>query len=1758
MFERFTEKTLKVIMMAQEESRRMDQNFVGTEQILLGLCGEGTGIAARVLRAHDIRLKDLRATVLGIIGKGSGNVSVEIPFTLRAKKLLEASWNIARDMEHTYIGTEHLLLGLLEVDGAVAKQVLSKHNVDLEKIRIDVLDFVQTAKKHQQMTSANQAHSPPPPSAQTSAEVHPDPMVESGNAVKSQALVRSAKGPIDSQSAKEQVAKSNVADLFSDHAIIAMQLAQQEARRVGRMKLELQHLLLGILSEGRSEAARLLSGQSIALEELRLATTQEEGEMPSESASLDFELSKQALFTVEMASVAARRACSSVITPEHLLLSLLSYEESRAVNGLQKLGVNIELFVDDLRKVIQELDVSPGKIAQEKAAEENTSKSAKDAAPVLETEENKEPVSETTAKQSELLFTVEDGETGAPVNLSNRTIETVMAAMAQAHALGHNFVSTEFLLLGLFSPTGGMARHALMNYGASEEMVQLVIERLLGRGPGSTDLPVPSTSNAREAFKMALGHSILFSSAVVEPEHLLLGLLEIKNSTAYRILDNLGVDPAAVCARVVSSISPLSSSEIKVLPQPALALTGMVEHAIVLAKEEAHTLGHVEVDTDHVLLGLMAEADGLASLALHVWDVKPKELRQESANMPGREKSDSPCESRCGSKVNELILAARQLARESELTYVGTDHVLLALLADEDSAGLKVLRNLSIDIGRLQKMLQNANLPPRMDAKYSALVPLSKQRGFERFSDEAIKALMFAREEASRLGHCQIDSQFLLLGICDERLNKGAERLRKIGISLDDLRFEVEHITGHGEGIFGSDIVFAERSLKAIRWSFNTVVTSGIEVIRPEHLFIALILEESGPAFNLLQQFNVSIERLRANTSLKLKKRKLDSVSSPGIEQIRTLLDSRCSYVCDLLSLGAINSILRGQQEAKALSQELLEPCHILLGLLGESTGMALQAAQFIGLELDQLRLGLQRLNGKIISSPEETSLSISTVYALGEAHVLAELCKSNSIEPDHLLFAILKDRSCLNLFNDANQDYKKFYDTALELLKASKPKLFPQGEQAQESSATPPFFKLTDNDIDQIFGRAVGNTDKFAMWIFTATAQSAIRLAVVEARRLGRSQVGTDLLLVGILSGEDSAAATALEAIGITRSSLRTAIEREFEVADSTTVEDLPFSKNAILCFEKAFEAAKSFGAKTIGTDQLLIGILGLQKVLDRGSFSREDCAAVTVLRSLGIDLAYLRQLVLGKMIAPQENTIKAVEAQALPQSKRVSYSAAAIKRFDNFAADALKAVLIAHEEARENHLSLVGTEQILLALVLDTEAKAGVILQSLGLTAERVRDDIERFVQTGPGLSALDEPYTSEAKSVFYLARQGAEFVEGKVGTEHLLLSIITNQKSLASIILDRAGIDVLKLQEVMADEQTKLSELVEKTAAAKKSGENFTETLPAFDYQAALRKSGGQVKESDSKQGAESHQGPPAGDVVDQSCEHQEGDWAALKERFTANLRTVIDGAKADSCRRGNGIVNADNLMFALLNLPTSSCADYLKALLLDRFSLRDKLNKLMTNVAQEKDSAYVGFSPLAQQALLRAFQLSRIKGGGWVQTQHLLMALMQTENEEFMQLLLAVGLRPYWQSGGYTLKPSILSPTSTVPDFSQATINQDTLSVTATAERAMKFAASEAKQMGYNFVGTEQVMLGLIAAGDSVAGQVLLSHGLTLIEVRRRVRAIIGLGAGAVADEVPFTPRTKKMLDLALNEAQRLITMKLEQVIFCSVFCGKGTE
>jgi ATP-dependent Clp protease ATP-binding subunit ClpC len=139
MFEHFTSEAIRVIMLAQEEARRLGHNFVGTEQILLGLMGEGTGVAAKVLTELGVTLKEARREVEKIIGRGTGFVPPEIPFTPKVKSLFEQSFKEARSLGHNYINTEHLLLGLTEAGEGVAAKVLQNLGVELQTIRSAVI-----------------------------------------------------------------------------------------------------------------------------------------------------------------------------------------------------------------------------------------------------------------------------------------------------------------------------------------------------------------------------------------------------------------------------------------------------------------------------------------------------------------------------------------------------------------------------------------------------------------------------------------------------------------------------------------------------------------------------------------------------------------------------------------------------------------------------------------------------------------------------------------------------------------------------------------------------------------------------------------------------------------------------------------------------------------------------------------------------------------------------------------------------------------------------------------------------------------------------------------------------------------------------------------------------------------------------------------------------------------------------------------------------------------------------------------------------------------------------------------------------------------------------------------------------------------------------------------------------------------------------------------------------------------------------------
>jgi ATP-dependent Clp protease ATP-binding subunit ClpC len=142
LFERFTDRARRVVVLAQEEARMLNHNYIGTEHILLGLIHEDEGIACRALESLGISLGAVRSQVEEIIGRGQAVPSGHIPFTPRAKKVLELSLREALQLGHNYIGTEHILLGLVREGEGVAAQVLQKLGADLHRVRSQVMQLL--------------------------------------------------------------------------------------------------------------------------------------------------------------------------------------------------------------------------------------------------------------------------------------------------------------------------------------------------------------------------------------------------------------------------------------------------------------------------------------------------------------------------------------------------------------------------------------------------------------------------------------------------------------------------------------------------------------------------------------------------------------------------------------------------------------------------------------------------------------------------------------------------------------------------------------------------------------------------------------------------------------------------------------------------------------------------------------------------------------------------------------------------------------------------------------------------------------------------------------------------------------------------------------------------------------------------------------------------------------------------------------------------------------------------------------------------------------------------------------------------------------------------------------------------------------------------------------------------------------------------------------------------------------------------------
>jgi ATP-dependent Clp protease ATP-binding subunit ClpA len=322
----FTPRAQQVLALAHREAERLGHNFIGTEHILLGLMALGQGVAVNVLGQLGLDLKNVRAEVEKLVGTGAEEqYTGKPPFTPRVKKVLVYARKEAKALHHTYVGTEHLLLGLLRENEGIAAVVLKNLGMDLEQVRVSILKEL-------------------------------DPTLIPGD------LLQPSEKPNKTFVKIRDWAGRNFGEEFTPRAVKALAFAREEAVRLHDNFVGTEHVLLGLIRMEKGVAVNVLKGLGLSLENARVEVEKRHG------AGLDEKIVGRIPYTprmkrvLKMARDEAKALKHTYIGTEHLLLALLQENEGPAAEVLKMFHVDAlevrKVILDELNPQIPPRDES--------------------------------------------------------------------------------------------------------------------------------------------------------------------------------------------------------------------------------------------------------------------------------------------------------------------------------------------------------------------------------------------------------------------------------------------------------------------------------------------------------------------------------------------------------------------------------------------------------------------------------------------------------------------------------------------------------------------------------------------------------------------------------------------------------------------------------------------------------------------------------------------------------------------------------------------------------------------------------------------------------------------------------------------------------------------------------------------------------------------------------------------------------------------------------------------------------------------------------------------------------------------------------------------------------------------------------------------------------------------------------------------------------------------------------------------------------
>jgi ATP-dependent Clp protease ATP-binding subunit ClpA len=339
MFERFTDRARRVVVLAQEEARVLQHDYIGTEHILLGLIHEGDGVAAQALASLEIDPSAVRDAVEGLVPRGKSSPPGHIPFTVRAKKVLELSLREALHLGHNYIGTEHILLGLIRERDGTAAEALVQVGADLAQIRERVGELLAEGVR-------------PEPVGRASETASGRMSMRLSARGEARARFLGGRGELLARPRDQMVVRR-----FTVSAYRVLLLAESEGLRLGQAAIGVEHLLLGLLAEGEGTAARALGALGLDLGGGRATAERALGRSELTLAP-EPTYREDLVDAIERALHEALAAGSERIDTEHLLLGLVHQAEHRggvAGKSLEVVGTE----PDAVRRAVADTTLPP-------------------------------------------------------------------------------------------------------------------------------------------------------------------------------------------------------------------------------------------------------------------------------------------------------------------------------------------------------------------------------------------------------------------------------------------------------------------------------------------------------------------------------------------------------------------------------------------------------------------------------------------------------------------------------------------------------------------------------------------------------------------------------------------------------------------------------------------------------------------------------------------------------------------------------------------------------------------------------------------------------------------------------------------------------------------------------------------------------------------------------------------------------------------------------------------------------------------------------------------------------------------------------------------------------------------------------------------------------------------------------------------------------------------------------------------------------